>query len=130
VIAFFDPQGNGSTIVTHQVIAVVTEGASLKFQTKGVANNAEDPVPVPAENLVGTYRTKIAGVGNIAMFMQTTTGLILCVVVPVLLIVLYSFIRQRMYENSRKKETEELLAELEALRAEKSGRKEDEKDVS
>ncbi len=120
VIAFFDPAGNGSSVVTHRVIEIVREDGKLFFKTKGDYNNVEDKTLVPAENLVGVYQTRIAGAGNIAMFMQTTTGLIVCVVLPIILLVGYDIIRRRLYEKKNKTDTDALLAELEALKAEKA----------
>jgi len=116
VIAFFDPAGNGSSIVTHRVVEVTREDGALAFKTKGDANNVEDSALVPAGNLVGVYRGRIAGAGNVAMFMQTTQGLILCVVCPILLLVGYDVIRRRLYEKAHKQDTEALLRELEELR--------------
>ena len=63
---------------------------------------------------------RIAGAGKIAMFMQSTAGLIICVVLPILLIVGYDILRRRNHEKSQKEDTDALLAELEALRAEKA----------
>lgn len=120
VIAFFDPAGNGTSVVTHRVVEVITEGGKLFFKTKGDNNNVEDKTLVPAENLVGIYQTRIAGAGNVAMFMQTTTGLIVCVVLPIILLVGYDIIRRRLYEKKNKTDTDALLAELEALKAEKN----------
>ena len=120
VIAFFDPAGNGSSIVTHRVIEVVEENGELSFRTRGDNNNAEDRVLVPAENLVSVYRSRIAGAGNIALFMQSTAGLIVCVVLPIILLVAYDLIRRRLYEKKKDSDTDQLLAELEALRAEKA----------
>jgi len=121
VISFFDPAGSGSSIVTHRVVEVTQEDGSLAWKTKGDANNVEDSALVPAQKLVGVYRSRIAGVGNIAMFMQTTQGLILCVVCPILLLVGYDIIRRRLYEKAHKQDTEALLRELEELRKMKNG---------
>ncbi len=121
VIAFFDPAGNGSSIVTHQVTKVTEQDGSLAWKTKGIANNTEDDDPVPAKNLVGVYRSRIPGAGNVALFMQTTQGLILCVICPIVLLVGYDIIRRRMYEKAHKQDTEALLAELEELRKQKNG---------
>lgn len=122
VIAFFDPTGNGTSIVTHRVTEVVKENKNLSFRTKGDANNVEDSLPVPEKSLVGIYKGRIAGAGNIAMFMQTSTGLIVCVVLPIILLVGYDVIRSKAYENKKQKDTEALLAELEALKAEKAAK--------
>ena len=122
IIAFFDPAGNGSSIVTHRVIEVIEKNGEVQFRTRGDNNNTEDKVLVPASKLVGKYQMRIAGAGKIAMFMQSTTGLIICVILPIILLVGYDMIRRRMYENNKRSDTEALLAELEALRAEKAAK--------
>lgn len=70
--------------------------------------------------------TRIPGAGNVALFMQTTPGLIVCVVCPILLLVGYDMIRRRMYEKSTKKDADALLAELEELRRRKAGKEQQE----
>ena len=122
VVAFFDPAGNGTSIVTHRVTEITEENGDLAFRTKGDANNVEDSLLVPEKSLVGIYRSRIAGAGNIAMFMQTSTGLIVCVVLPLILLVGYDVIRSRAYESKKQKDTDALLAELEALKAEKAAK--------
>lgn len=117
VISFFDPMGSGTSVVTHRVLEVIEEDGELSFRTKGDNNNAEDQVLVPGDNLVGIYRSRIPALGNVAMFMQTTPGLILCVVCPVLLLVGFDMLRRRKYEKAKQQDTDALLAELEALRA-------------
>lgn len=122
VVAFFDPAGNGTSIVTHRVTEITEENGGLAFRTKGDANNVEDSQLVPEKSLVGIYKSSIAGAGNIAMFMQTSTGLIVCVVLPLILLVGYDVIRSRAYESKKQKDTDDLLAELEALKAEKAAK--------
>ncbi len=117
VIAFFDPAGSGSSIVTHQVIEITEKDGSLAWKTKGIANNTEDELPVPAKNLVGVYQSRIPGLGNVVLFMQTTTGLIVCVVCPILLLVGWDILRRRKYEKSKQADTAALLREREELRA-------------
>ena len=120
IICFYDPAGNGTTTVTHRVIKVTKDDSgSLAWETKGDANNTEDSTLVPAKNLIGTYQTHFKGLGNAAMFIQSTQGLVICVICPIILLVAYDVIRRRIYEKSKKKDTDALMAELEALRAEK-----------
>ena len=117
VIAFFDPAGNGTTIVTHRVLEVTERDGQTAWRTKGDNNNTEDRLLVTGEKLVAVYEgTRLAGFGNVALFMQTTPGLIVCVVCPILLLVGYDMIRRRMYEKANKQDTDQLLAELEELR--------------
>ena len=120
IISFFDPAGNGTSIVTHRVVEIVEKNGEILFRTRGDNNNTEDKELVPAENLVGIYKTRIAGAGHIAMFMQSTAGLIICVVIPIVLLIGYDIVRRRIYEKNKKDDTDALLAELEALKAEKA----------
>ncbi|MBR6792400.1 MAG: signal peptidase I [Ruminococcus sp.] len=124
IIAFFDPDGNGQSILTHRVVNITEEDGKTAFITKGDANNSEDRQPVPSDQLVGGYVLRIPGMGNIAMFMQTTAGLIVCVVLPLIILVGFDFIRRRQFEKTSRQDTEALLAELEALKAEKASKEE------
>lgn len=118
VICFFDPDGNGTSTVTHRVTLITeTEEGELAFETKGDANSMTDRIPVPASKLVGVYQSRIPGFGKVAMFMQTTVGLIVCVVLPLILLVAIDLIRTRRYEKTHKQDTDALMKELEELRA-------------
>ena len=120
VISFFDPAGNGTSVVTHRVIEIKNEDGRIAFITQGDANNTADARPVPAEKLVGVYHTRIAGVGNVIMFMQTTQGLLLCVVLPIVLLMGYDMLRRRKFEKAKQQDTDALMRELEELRAQKA----------
>lgn len=123
VISFFDPAGNGTSVVTHRVIEIVEEDGALKWRTRGDNNNTEDKVLVPMDNLVGIWKgTRVAGGGNVAMFLQTTPGLIVCVFCPLALLVGYDLIRRKKHDKAKQEDTDALLAELEALRAMKAER--------
>ena len=118
VISFFDPAGNGSSVVTHRVIEIVTENGETKWRTRGDNNNTEDRVAVPFDNLVGIWTgTRIGGAGSVAMFLQTTPGLIVCIGCPLALLVGYDILRRRKYDKAKQEDTDALLKELEALRA-------------
>ena len=122
VIAFFDPAGNGTSVVTHKVIELTEVDGEVAWVTQGIANNAADFLPVPAKNLVGVYESRIPGLGNVVMFMQSTTGLIVCVVLPILLLIGWDILRRRKHEKKSQQDTEALLKELEELRAQKAQR--------
>lgn len=131
VISFFDPAGNGSSVVTHRVIEIVEEDGVTKWRTRGDNNNTEDKVLVPFENLVGIWSgTRIAGAGSVAMFLQTTPGLIVCVICPLALLVGYDVLRRRKYDKAKQEDTDALLAELEALRAMKAAQEEEKTEES
>lgn len=117
VITFYDPASKTDAVVTHRVMEITEVEGALAFITQGDANNAPDEMPVPAENLIGVYQMRIPAMGSVAMFMQTTPGLIVCVVVPLLLLIGYDILRRKAFEKASKQDTDALLAELEALKA-------------
>ena len=120
VISFYDPAGKGTSVVTHMVIDIINEDGKISFKTKGINNNTEDRLPVPEANLIAEYTgIRIPGAGNFAIFMQSTTGLIVCVILPIILFVGYDVIRRRIYEKSKSDDMAALMADLEALKAEK-----------
>jgi signal peptidase len=117
IIAFIDPAGDGTSVVSHRVTSIINKDGALSFRTQGDANNAEDEMSVPAENVLGTCQRILPGVGDAAMFLQTTNGLIVCVVIPMVLILGYDLIRRRLYERNQKNDKAALLKELEELKA-------------
>ncbi|MBQ9784660.1 MAG: signal peptidase I [Clostridia bacterium] len=118
VISFFDPAGDGNAVVTHKVIEIIERDGERYFRTKGINNNTADDMLVSEDDLVGRYTgVRLAGAGNVALFMQTVPGLIVCVFVPLLLLIGYDLIRRRVYEKNKVDDVAALKAELEALKA-------------
>lgn len=118
IISFYDPAGNGTSVVTHKVIEIDTSDG-LKFKTQGVANNIADEQLVPAKNVIAEYKFRIPLLGSISYFMSTVPGLIVCVLIPLGLLIGYDVIRRRLNERNNQVDTAALIAELEALKAEK-----------
>jgi signal peptidase len=117
VISFYDPAGNGTSVVTHMVVEVINEDGALSFTTRGINNNTDDRLPVPADKVIAEYTgIRIPAAGNVAIFMQTTAGLVVCVILPIILFVGYDLIRRRLYEKNKGDDMAALQAELEALR--------------
>jgi len=130
IISFFDPAGNGTSIVTHRVLEITEENGTLAWRTKGDNNNTEDRLLVTEDKLVAIYKgTRLPGFGNVALFMQTTPGLLVCCVCPVLLLVGYDLLRRKKLEKSQKQDTDALLKELEALRAMKAAQEQEESET-
>ena len=118
VISFYDPAGNGTSVVTHKVVEIINEDGKLSFRTRGINNNTDDRLPVPADKVIAEYTgICIPGAGNLAIFMQSTAGLLVCVILPIILFVGYDVIRRRIYEKSKGDDMAALRAELAALKA-------------
>ncbi len=123
VISFFDPEDkNGVAVVTHRVIEIITDDdGKLYFRTKGDNNNANDKASVPAENLVGLWtETRFAGLGHVALFMQSTWGLVVCIFLPLALFVGYEVFRRRKQDTKQQSDMDALMAELAALKAQQA----------
>ena len=113
IIAFKE----GSIVVTHRIVRIETEdNGTLKFVTKGDANNAEDAQPVSAANLVGKYAGRIAHVGDVALFAQKPVGMALFIAFPVLCFVLYDASARRREAEREAQRARRLERELERLR--------------
>ena len=125
VVTFFDPTGNGTSTVTHRIIDVVNDETGLWFQTQGDNNNTPDRELVESAAVIGIYVFRIPYVAHIALFMQTIPGLIISIFVPLCAFVGYDLIRRRQFEKKKDEDRDALLAELEALRAEKNKKNED-----
>lgn len=74
------------TMVTHRVVAVDTEAQI--FQTKGDANDNVDGGAVAYENLVGKPVFTIPYMGYLAVYANTTTGMIVMVTVILVILIL------------------------------------------
>ena len=110
---------SGSAVVTHRIVEVKSENGETRYVTQGDANNAADQSLVKPADVEGIYQRRVAGAGNLAMFMHTTTGMILFVVCPLVLFVLWDVIRRQLESRKEVSRTKELEMELERLRAEK-----------
>lgn len=118
VISFFDPSGNGSSVVTHRVIDIAVEEDGYYFQTQGDNNNIPDRKWVSETELVGVWtEVRLAGVGNVAMFMQSTAGLLICICVPLAALIAYDLVRRKKLDKSKQTDMDALVKELNELKA-------------
>ena len=105
--------------VTHRISGITAgEDGTPRFITKGDANNTEDRLPVTAGQIEGIWKEgRIAGLGNIILFMQSSKGMIIFIICPLLLFIFGDIVRRWKLdraENSRVAELEAELAELKA----------------
>jgi len=112
-------------VITHRIVEIKEEDGIKKIITKGDNNNTEDSGYVTHEQIEGIYKFKIPGLGNTAMFVQTPTGMIACLSVPMALLILLQIIQTK--EDTKKlkqktKEQEDMKKELEKLKKELSNK--------
>ncbi|HOL16523.1 MAG TPA: signal peptidase I [Bacillota bacterium] len=75
----------GRNFITHRVARINSEGALL-FYTMGDANEALDPLPAQARQLVGKVALSVPYLGYLLFFFRTRAGLMLLCCLAVLFI--------------------------------------------
>ena len=107
--------------VTHRIVSVSTgEAGAPQFITRGDANNAEDRLAVTADQVQGIWRGgRVGGLGSFILFMQSTTGMILFILCPLVLFILWDIWHRRRLDRAEAARTAQLETELAALRREK-----------
>lgn len=85
---------NGERVLnTHRITAIYDGGDHLIFQTKGDNNTIEDTLTVHEAEVVGKYAGRVGGVGKVVDYLQTSTGFLIVIVLPVFLFFLYHLIQ-------------------------------------
>ncbi len=107
VEAGMDP--NTEVLNTHRITAVEgKDTGSVKYTTKGdnaATNFANDPNPVSFADVVGVYQMRAPGMGSFIAYLQTPTGFLVCIVLPLavfFILELVLFIRQLMIRREEK----------------------------
>lgn len=105
--------------VTHRIVGMTGDDeGERRFITQGDANNAEDRLAVTSGQIQGIWRGgRIGGLGDFILFMQTTTGMILFIICPLLVFLLWDIWRRRRLDKAEAVRTAQLEAELAALKA-------------
>lgn len=78
---------------THRIENIYDGGGYLIFETKGDNNQDVDPLTVHESELVGQYKFRIPGIGKVFDYLQTSTGFLIVVVIPVFIFFLYHLVQ-------------------------------------
>mgnify|MGYP000027211344 CR=1 FL=1 len=89
----------GQSVITHRINEVIYEDGKTKYITKGDNNNTQDSGYVTPEQVEGVFQFKISRLGNLAMFVQTPIGMIVCLSIPVIILVVI-----QLNDNKKDKE--------------------------
>lgn len=126
VVTFYDIKDGKTIVNSHRVIEViVNDDGSRVFRTKGDNSPDPDTFALLEKDIIGVYRTKISNIGSAILFMQSSIGFFLFVVLPAIIFLIYElikFIKLLMLEKIEKDkiaesdEIKKLKEELEALK--------------
>ncbi|WP_052421151.1 signal peptidase I [Paenibacillus sp. FSL R7-0273] len=110
VITYTAVDGSGS-LITHRIVSVSGTGAGLAYITKGDNNDAQDPSPIPAGNVVASYADfTVPLIGFLMNWVKSTAGIIIVILTPGVYLVVSSIITifkaiMRMDEESEEPQT-------------------------
>lgn len=85
----------GEVVITHRIDEIKDEDGTIKYITKGDNNNTQDKGYVLPEQIEGVFQYKVSRLGNLAMFIQTPTGMVVALSIPILLLILIQFSESR-----------------------------------
>jgi len=103
VITFYSSQdinGDGKVgndIETHQIIKVREDNGFVYYTTMGTNEEYSHGIADPeilSSSVIGIYTgTKISGLGSVISFLGSSTGFLVCIVIPLAIFFLYELIR-------------------------------------
>ncbi len=81
--------GAGQGLMAHRVAGVHTGGGARWFTTRGDALEVNDPISVPAQNLLGRVQYAFPFIGHLINFAGTRTGLAGAIIFPAILLIIF-----------------------------------------
>lgn len=114
---------NYGETVTHKIRKLTTDAnGEPGFITYGTTTDTDDETVVTYPYVLGKYETNIPKVGRFFMFLKTTPGYIVCILIPFLLLILIQGLNCirlfRRYKLEQMAEMKEERAKIEEERAE------------
>jgi len=78
---------------THKIAGIYDGGDYLIFETMGEKVNQTDVLTVHESEVVGVYKFRVPGVGKVLDYLQTPTGFMIVIVLPVLLFFVFHLVQ-------------------------------------
>ena len=114
VIAFRED----NIVITHRIIKIENVNGETHYITKGDNNTSTDKGFVIPSQVEGIYKFRIARVGNMAMFIQTPVGIIVCLSIPIIILLLLQSFNSKEDERNAEEKEKRLKEELSKLKEE------------
>lgn len=119
IIAYssLDPDSYGETI-THKIRSRTTNASGEPgFVTYGTTTDTDDAIVVTYPYVLGKYTGRIPKAGSFFLFLKTTPGYIVCILLPFLLLILMEGVHCiRLFKQYKSDQQTELNEERERLR--------------
>ncbi|NCB75127.1 MAG: signal peptidase I [Clostridia bacterium] len=89
VITFWTVINGERVLNSHRITEIADKSTYLYFTTKGDNNDIADTIGVHQSEIVGRYIGRVPGLGTVIDYLQTGTGFLLFIVIPVFLFFVY-----------------------------------------
>ncbi len=114
---------NDPIVNTHRIVEVVESADGVKYRTQGDANDSPDTRLVEQEDVIGVVTWSNYPLGACLNFLCSTTGIVVCLILPASVILIFEVINivRIVRSDKRRKQQEETAAreqEILRLRAE------------
>ena len=94
VITYWTVIDGERVLNTHRISEIYDGGGYLIFETKGDNNTVADSLTVHESEIIGQWKgAKIGGLGKVFDYLQTSTGFLVVVVIPVALFFIFHLIQ-------------------------------------
>lgn len=94
VITYWTVIDGERVLNTHRISQIYDGGGYLIFETKGDNNTASDSLTVHESEIVGQWNgARIGGLGKVFDYLQTSTGFLIVVVIPVAIFFIFHLIQ-------------------------------------
>lgn len=95
--------------ITHRIVDIVEENGKTYYQTKGDNNNTSDADLVKYEEIEGVYVFKINSIGNIVVYAQNTTAVLIIIICVIYIMYRISSRKddRKLARHEKRKEYEE-----------------------
>ena len=113
---------NFGEIVTHKIRRLTTDASGNPgFVTYGTTTDTDDETIVTYDFVVGKYQGSIPKVGKFFMFLKTTPGYIICILIPFLILIISEAVRCiNLFTKYKSEQQQELASERERIEAERA----------
>lgn len=113
---------NYGETVTHKIRKLTKDvNGEPGFITYGTTTDTDDEIVVTYPYVLGKYQTHIPKIGQFFMFLKTTPGYIVCILIPFLLLILIQGINCiRLFRRYKQEQMAELREEREKIEAERA----------
>ena len=105
VVSFFAYDNSGTRFInTHRIVEVIEGDTRNRYVTKGDNAAAADDKKIYSSNIIGQYTgNRVSGLGKIVDFINSPTGVLLCVVIPSAIIIIAQAVSYATEASKKKK---------------------------